>query len=54
MRTAIMIVTLFLIPFLLAGMMKSIKDLDKEGGFGPLPYCIAMGIVLNLLWFATF
>ncbi len=40
------------IPFLTAGMVKSIvdmKDDDKQTKMGPIPYCIAISILLVII-----
>ena len=47
-------ICLLLFPFLLAGMFRAVSRIEKEdGGFVPIPYCIAMGIALLLIWIGT-
>ncbi len=47
-------VCLIALPFLLAGMIHAVLTLKDKKGFGPIPYCIAMGILLVIIWIGTF
>lgn len=42
-------VLVFTLPFLLAGMIKSIIELKEEKGAGPIPYCLVMGVLLVII-----
>lgn len=50
----ITLLCLFIIPFILAGMINSLLKKDENKGFGPIPYCIAMGVALVIIWIGTF
>ncbi|HIT57738.1 MAG TPA: hypothetical protein IAA94_07275 [Candidatus Galloscillospira stercoripullorum] len=44
-------ICLLLLPFLMAGMFRAVLLLEKKDkGLGPIPYCIAMGVALLLIW----
>lgn len=46
--------SLFALPFLFAGMIRSIVNKDDEKSAGPLPWCFLIGILFVLIWFLGF
>lgn len=47
-------ICLLIMPFTLAGMINTLLEKHENKGFGPVPYCIVMGVTLVIIWIGTF